>query len=97
MYTYVTICVSFEKAFKIKNNVKSLQKYIQYNNILRIPLMTIYSLSSIQYELIFLYLGSVQFSLVAQLCPTLCDPMNRSTPGFPVHHHLLEFTQTHIH
>ena len=97
MYTYVTICVSFEKAFKIKNNVKSLQKYIQYNNILRIPLMTIYSLSSIQYELIFLYLGSVQFSLVAQSCPTLCDPMNRSTPGLPVHHHLLEFTQTHIH
>ena len=39
----------------------------------------------------------VQFSSVAQLCPTLCDPMNRSTPGLPVHHHLLEFTQTHIH
>ena len=40
---------------------------------------------------------SVQFSSVAQSCPTLCDPMNRSTPGLPVHHHLLEFTQTHIH
>ena len=38
-----------------------------------------------------------QFSSVAQLCPTLCDPMNRSTPGLPVHHHLPEFTQTHIH
>ena len=37
------------------------------------------------------------FSSVAQLCPTLCDPMNRSTPGFPVHHQLLEFTQTHVH
>ena len=36
-----------------------------------------------------------QFS--AQSCPTLCDPMNRSTPGFPVHHQLLEFTQTHVH
>ena len=36
----------------------------------------------------------VQFSSVAQLCPTLCDPMNRSTPGLPVHHHLPEFTQT---
>ena len=34
---------------------------------------------------------------VAQLCPTLCDPMNRSMPGLPVHHQLLEFTQTHIH
>ena len=40
---------------------------------------------------------SVQFSSVAQLCPTLCDPMNRSTPGLPVHHQLLEFTQTYVH
>ena len=38
-----------------------------------------------------------QFSSVAQLCPTLCDPMNRSTPGLSVHHQLLEFTQTHVH
>ena len=38
--------------------------------------------------------SSVQFSSVAQSCPTLCDPMNRSTPGLPVHHQLLEFTQT---
>ena len=37
------------------------------------------------------------FSSVAQLCPTLCDPMNCSTPGLPVHHQLPEFTQTHIH
>ena len=35
-----------------------------------------------------------QFSSVAQSCPTLCNPMNRSTPGLPVHHHLQEFTQT---
>ena len=40
---------------------------------------------------------SVQFSSVTQPCPTLCDPMNRSTPGLPVHHQLPEFTQTHIH
>ena len=38
----------------------------------------------------------VQFSSVAQSCPTLCDPMNRSTPGLPVHHQLPEFTQTHV-
>ena len=37
-----------------------------------------------------------QFSSVTQSCPTLCDPMNRSTPGLPVHHQLLEFTQTHV-
>ena len=41
-------------------------------------------------------MGSVQFSSVTQLCPTLFDPMNR-TPGLPVHHQLLEFTQTHVH
>ena len=40
---------------------------------------------------------SVQFSSVTQSCPTLCDPMNHSTPGLPVHHQLLEFTQTHVH
>ena len=45
----------------------------------------------------FYPLWSVQFNLVAQSCLTLCDPMNRSTPGLPVHHQLLEFTQTHIH
>ena len=36
-------------------------------------------------------------SSVTQSCPTLCDPMNHSMPGFPVHHQLPEFTQTHVH
>ena len=40
---------------------------------------------------------SIQFSSVTQSCLTLCDPMNHSTPGLPVHHHLLEFTQTQDH
>ena len=40
--------------------------------------------------------SSVQFSSVAQSCPTLCDPIDCSTPGLPVHHQLLEFTQTHV-
>ena len=40
---------------------------------------------------------SSQFSSVAQSCPTLCNPMNHSTPGLPVHHQLLEFSQTHVH
>ena len=39
----------------------------------------------------------LQFSSVAQPCPTLCDPMNQNTSGLPVHHQLLEFTQTHAH
>ena len=41
--------------------------------------------------------NAVQFSSVAQSCPTLCDPMDYSTPGLPVHHQLPEFTQTHVH
>ena len=41
--------------------------------------------------------SSVQFSSVAQSCLTRCNPMNRRTPGLPVHHKLLEFTQTHVH
>ena len=42
-------------------------------------------------------LMSQSVSSVTQSCPTLCDPMNRSTPGLPVHHQLPEFTQTHVH
>ena len=42
-------------------------------------------------------ISSVQFSSVTQSCLTLCDPMNRSTPGLPVHHQLPEFIQTHVH
>ena len=38
-----------------------------------------------------------QFSSVSQLCPTLCDPMDYSRPGLPVHHQLTESTQTHVH
>ena len=44
-----------------------------------------------------LFRSSVQFSSVAQSCPTLCDPMNHSTPGLLVHHQLPEFTQTNVH
>ena len=50
-----------------------------------------YFLSSLQIK------TSDQIRSVAQSCPTLCDPMNRSTPGLPVHHQLPEFTQTHNH
>ena len=50
------------------------------------PILTLYRL-----------LFSVQFSSVAQSCPTLCDPMNCSTPRLPVHHRLPKFTQTHVH
>ena len=45
----------------------------------------------------YLYYYSDQIRSVAQSCPTLCDPMNRSTPGLPVHHQLPEFNKTHVH
>ena len=48
-------------------------------------------------DLMYSMVTIVQFSSVTQPCPTLCDPMNRSTPGLPVHSQLLEFTQTHVH
>ena len=43
------------------------------------------------------YKKDLQFSSVAQSCPTLCNPMNHSTPGLPVQHQLPGFTQTHVH
>ena len=46
---------------------------------------------------IYCFISSVQFSSVAQLCLTLCNPTNCSTPGLLVHHQLPEFTQTHVH
>ena len=48
-------------------------------------------------SLIDLYKVSVQFSSVTQSCPTLCNPIDCSTPGLPVHHQLLEFTQSPAH
>ena len=59
--------------------------------------MTLGDITFYYLDLKFFKFSLVQFSSAAQLCPTLCDPMNRSTPGFPVHHQLPEFTQTHVH
>ena len=54
-------------------------------------------MKTLQKKIKHYFIQSLQFSSVAQSCPTLCDPMNRSTPGLPVHHQLAEFTQTHVH
>ena len=56
-----------------------------------------HSLGTVLSKTVAVTFPSVQFSSVAQSCPTLCDPMNCSTPGLPVHHKLPEFTQTHVH
>ena len=60
--------------------------------------MTVYLWISLKQNVsTYLVLADIQCSSVAQSCPTLCDPMNRSMPGLPVHHQLPEFTQTHVH
>ena len=47
--------------------------------------------------IMWIQVGNIQFSSVTQSCPSLCNPMNCSTPGLPVHHQLPELTQTHVH
>ena len=80
------MCVSkYWQGFLIKLVYDHFLTISDYKNYLYVKL----------FDLISYLLVSV--SSVAQLCPTLCDPMNRSTPGLPVHHQLLEFTQTHVH
>ena len=60
---------------------------------------TLYLLLLSKKEILSIYCipATLQFSSVTQSCPTLCDPLNCSTPGLPIHRQLLEFTQTHIH
>ena len=62
------------------------------------PFSNIQISGKINWYLFFQWLYFIlQFSSVAQSCPTLCDPMDCNMPGLPIHHQLLEFTQTHIH
>ena len=70
-------------------------RQIQLNKELILWLLTTYIELTMCQMLLKVY--SVQFSSVAQSCPTSCDPMNHSTPGLPVHHQLPESTQTHVH
>ena len=69
------------------------------SNLLIFLVWILFSVSSIRCSTCFKFLPNnlFQFSSVAQSCPTLCNPMNHSTPGFPVHHQLPESTQTHVH
>ena len=77
--------------FAVQGTLKSLlQHHSSKTSVLRHP-----AFFTIQLSLWFF--SSVQFSSITQLCPTLCNPMNCSAPGLPVHHKLLEFTQTHAH
>ena len=65
-----------------------------FKNVLKSPTMAF--IAFLMKSMLFT-VYSVQFSSVAQSCPTLCDPVNHSTPGLPVYYQLTEFTQTHVH
>ena len=82
-----------------KGHVCILMYYLQGKQFLLVPVFKKHNVNSphsCQYN-VRVQFSSVPFSSVAQSCPTLCDPMNRSPPGLPVHHQLPEFTQTHVH
>ena len=81
-----------------KKEKKKSNGYKKYLHFLIFCALIIYSYFIMLLKTTFSFPSTqYQFSSVAQSCPTLCDPMNRSTPGLPVHHQLPEFTQIHVH
>ena len=106
IYLWWAIRLSLEMSdgFKGCLNEKSSLNSVWYNLIRKIKKKNNYQplvfTNYIPLEVIILFLNNqywFQFSSVAQSCPTLCSPVNHSTPCLPVHHQLPEFTQTHIH
>ena len=84
----------------MSNNGWIDEKYVVhiYNGIITRPLKRIMPSAATRMDLeIIILSASVQFSSVAQSCSTLCDPVDCSTTGLPVHHQLPELTQTHVH
>ena len=73
-----------------------LKRNIQKTTIMASGPITSWHIDGETLETVADFIFSVQFTSVAQLCLTLCDPMNCSTPGLPVHHQLPEFTRTHV-
>ena len=90
----------FGKSFP--NNEDTISEFQPLNSWIK-PSLKLFVTSLHLYKVFFFFLpistsvSSVQFSSVTQSCLTLCDLMNRSTPGLPVHYQLLEFTQTNVH
>ena len=79
------------------SRMKDASNKAQSNSIMVIEnLCTVYG-DAFGKEVCNMCFSSVQFSSVAQSCPTLCDPMNHSTPGLSVYHQLPEFTETQVH
>ena len=95
---FVCVCVFFfRSSLKNKSSYRLREDIWNLYNHRRIRTKNIYPFLYWWTVKLFPCLGYCQFSSVAQSCPTLCDPMNRSTPDLPVHHQLPEFTQTPVH
>ena len=88
-------CITVLQSFKLRNNFNTLFKWIPIHSTLGNAKVKKVIITFILLLWINTYI--LQFSSVAQLCPTLCGPMNRSMPSFPVNHQLLEFTQIYVH
>ena len=95
------VAISFSNAWKWKVNVKLLSCIrllaTPWTAACQTPLSIRFSRQEYWSGVPLPSRNLLQYSSVTQSCPTLCDPMNHSSPGLPVHHRLPEFTQTHIH
>ena len=87
----VSVTSWYRLCFKIIASLKSHQLFGNLNFLYDFSVYKTYT-----DRCILIQFSSVQFSSVTQSCPTLCNPMNHSTSGLPVHHQLWEFTQTHV-
>ena len=87
--------VRYDWVTELKNDYSKQRHYMKLTCDMYPESVSVYKTCFI--SAILPHWSSVQFSSVAQTCPTLCDPMNHSKLGLPVHHQLLEFTQTHAH
>ena len=94
----LTLSLSFYFSFYMFSSLRSfLSSFVASPLFFPLPFFFHSFLSLPLFHPYFLIFFFIQFSSVAQSCPTLCDPMNCSMPGLPVHHQPPEFTQTHIH
>ena len=107
IFSFISVCLSYLRYFSLHWDQENILDYLLgvYCGSFHILIYNstgvdffVFMVYEIRMKLFFFFpFFSLQFRSVAQSCPTLCDPMNRSTPGLPVHHQLPEFTQTQVH